>query len=251
MPSIRIAAAQSLSVPLDLAANLDVHCRFIQAAAEAAVDVLVFPELSLSGYELAQLGSCTLQPDDPLLAPIRQLARANAMTVVLGAPIPSDSPLPYIGAISCFPDGRCAVYRKQYLDPSEVAFATQGERGVSLHRVKGESFSLAICADTNHEQHARDAAATGASLYLAGVLVSQAGYPQDSANLQRYAASYGMTTLMANHAGPSGPYVSAGRSAIWSADGTLLVEAPGPGSYLLMATNGAHGGTGELMTIVA
>jgi hypothetical protein len=56
---------------------------------------------------------------------------------------------------------------------------------------------------------------------------------------------------MANHAGPSGPYVSAGRSAIWSADGTLLVEAPGPGSYLLMATNGAHGGTGELMTIVA
>lgn len=248
---MRIAAAQSLSVPGDLAANLEIHCRFIQAAAEAGVDVLVFPELSLSGYELTQLGSYSVQPDDGLLAPIRHLARAHSMTVVLGVPIASDSPRPYIGAISCFPDGRSAVYCKQYLDPSELAFATQGARGARLHRVKGESFSLAICADTTHEQHASDAASTGASLYLAGVLVSQAGYPQDSANLQRYAARYGMTTLMANHAGPSGPYVSAGRSAIWAADGALVVEAPGPGSYLVMATKDPHGWTGQLMAVEA
>jgi predicted amidohydrolase len=248
---MRIAAAQSPSIPGDLAANLEIHCRFIQAAAEAAVDILVFPELSLSGYELAQLSNCTVQPDDGLLAPIRHLARAHSMTVVLGAPIISDSPLPYIGAISCFPDGRVTVYCKQYLDASEVAFATQGDRGAKLHRVKGESFSLAICADTTHEQHARDAANAGASLYLAGVLVSQAGYPQDSANLQRYAARYCMTTLMANHAGPAGPYVSAGRSAIWSADGALVVEAPGPGSYLVMATKDPHGWTGQLMAVEA
>lgn len=251
MPSMRIAAAQCLSVPADLAANVDIHCSFIAAASAADVDLLVFPELSLSGYELPLLGSCTVQPEDAVLAPIRQLARARAMTVVLGAALPSTSARPYIGAITFFPDGRSSRYCKQYLDPSEAPFATPGERGAKRHDLAEESFTLAICADTTHEQHAQRAAATGASLYLAGVLVSPKGYPLDSANLSRYAARYAMTTLMANHGGPSGPYLSAGRSAIWAPGGKLVVEAPGPGSYLLIATKESARWTGELRAVAA
>jgi predicted amidohydrolase len=249
MPSIRIAAAQSLSVPGDLGANADIHCRFIAEARAAGVDLLVFPELSLSGYELPLLGSCTVQPGDEVLAPIRQLARASAMTVVLGAALPSNSPLPYIGAITFFPDGRTSLYCKQYLDVSEVPFATPGEHSAKRHDLVDESFTLAICADITHEQHAQSAAATGASLYLTGVLLSQKSYPLDSANLSRYAASYTMTTLMANHGGPSGHYLSAGRSAIWAPDGKLVVEAPGPGSYLVIAAKQPTGWTGELRSV--
>lgn len=246
---MRIAAAQSLSVATDLAANVDIHCRFIAAAQAAEVDILVFPELSLSGYELSALGNCIVHPQDALLAPIRQLLEGSSMTVVLGAPLPSGSPLPYIGAISLFPDGRSNLYYKQHLDPSEMAFASEGARAAERHELAGESFVLAVCADTNHPQHAQRAAATGASLYLAGVLVSQKGYPQDAANLRRYAADYGMTTLLANHAGPAGPYISAGRSAIWGPDGQLVVEAPGLGSYLVIGQKDARGWQGELVSI--
>ncbi|WP_324732186.1 carbon-nitrogen hydrolase family protein [Pseudomonas paeninsulae] len=249
MPSMRIAAAQSLSVPGDLAANVAIHCSFIAAASAAGVDLLVFPELSLSGYELPLLGSRTVQPEDEVLAPIRQLVRARAMTVVLGAALPSTTARPYIGAITFFPDGRTSRYCKQYLDPSEAPFATQGERGAKRHNLAGESFTLAICADTTHAQHAQNAAATGASLYLAGVLVSQKGYPLDSANLSRYAASYAMTTLMANHGGTSGRYLAAGRSAIWAPGGKLVVEAPGPGSYLVIAAKESARWTGELRSL--
>ena len=52
---LRIAAAQSASVPLDIAANLLRHLDFIDAAAREQVELLVFPELSLSGYELPGL----------------------------------------------------------------------------------------------------------------------------------------------------------------------------------------------------
>lgn len=246
---MRIAAAQSLSVPGDLSANVDIHCRYIEAASAAGVDILVFPELSLSGYELPLLGSCTVQPESEVLTPIRQLVRARTMTVVLGAPLPSNSPRPYIGAITFFPDGRSSRYCKQYLDPSEEAFATQGARGAKRYRVADESFTLAICADTSHPQHAQSAAATGASLYLAGVLLSQAGYPLDAANLGHYATTYALTVLMANHGGPTGRYVSAGRSAIWAPNGKLVVAAPGPGSYLVIATKESAGWTGELRSV--
>lgn len=248
---MRIAAAQSLSVAADLAANVDIHCRFIAAAQAAKVDILVFPELSLSGYELPALGDCLVQAQDALLDPIRQLVCAGSMTVVLGAPLPSDSSLPYIGAITLFADGRTSLYYKQHLDLSEVAFAVEGERIAERHELAGQSFVLAICADTSHQQHAQRAAATGASLYLAGVLLSQKGYPVDAANFSRYAADYGMTTLLANHGGPSGPYISAGRSAIWAPDGTLVVEAPGTGSYLVIAQKDVSGWQGELVAVDA
>lgn len=51
-PPLRIAAAQSTSVAGDITANMLIHTRFINAAHQAGVALLVFPELSLCGYEL-------------------------------------------------------------------------------------------------------------------------------------------------------------------------------------------------------
>lgn len=52
MIAIVIAAAQSISRPGDIEANVREHLRFITAAHAARVQMLVFPELSLTGYEL-------------------------------------------------------------------------------------------------------------------------------------------------------------------------------------------------------
>ncbi|WP_371133287.1 hypothetical protein [Pseudomonas sp.] len=76
------------------------------AASAANVDILVFPELSLSGYELPALGQYTVQPQDELLEPIRQLVQAHAITVVLA----SAAPLPYIGAIALL----MTIYLRRY-----------------------------------------------------------------------------------------------------------------------------------------
>ena len=51
MSNFKIAAAQVASVRGDIARNIAAHAAAIEAAANHDVSVLVFPELSLTGYE--------------------------------------------------------------------------------------------------------------------------------------------------------------------------------------------------------
>lgn len=251
MSSIRIAAAQSASVAGDVAANVAIHCRFINAAAANGVDLLLFPELSLCGYELPLLGACTLKPGDAALLPIAELVARNQMTVIVGAPVASQSGRPHIGAITFLPDGTTSVYCKQYLHAGEEVFAAPGEIGALCHPLGVERYSLATCADTAHEQHASAASVSGASLYLASVLVSESGYAADAAKLQRYAERHRLAVLMANHSGPSGGYVTAGKSAFWSPGGERVVTAPGVGNCLVIVTGRGGDWQGEVVTVEA
>ncbi|MYM91096.1 carbon-nitrogen hydrolase family protein [Rugamonas sp. FT82W] len=230
-----IAAAQSPSIAGDIDANVRIHLRFIEAAHAEGVELLLFPELSLCGYELPLLRDCQLTPDDARLAPLRNAAMATGMRIIAGAPLAGGSDaLPYIAAISFLPDGTSTIYRKQYLHPGEELYARPGPIGPHCQELNGQRYAQAICADATHYQHAADAAVAGASIYLAGVLISEAGYANDAAKLQRYASDFGMGVLMANHAAPSGGYAAAGRSAWWQAGGLLKTEVPTPGNALLI-----------------
>ena len=57
------AAAQSISVAGDVQANLAHHQRFMQVAAELDVQLLVFPELSLTGYERGLAADLAVLPE--------------------------------------------------------------------------------------------------------------------------------------------------------------------------------------------
>jgi predicted amidohydrolase len=241
---MRIAAAQTPSLAGDLAANLQTHLRFIAAARAQGVQLLVFPELSLCGYELPLLRACAMTADDTRLAPLRATATDAGMTILVGAPLlDAGAALPCIGSITLRPDSSSATYRKQYLHSGEEVHAQPGPTGAHAHALHGQRYVEAICADTTHPEHARAAAEAGATLYAAGVLISTAGYATDAALLQRYARDHNMAVLMANHAAPSGGYASAGQSAIWAPGGTLIAQADGPGDYLVIAEekDGWHG----------
>lgn len=235
MSTLCIAAAQSISVPGDLAANVERHCLLVEKAASAGVQLLLFPELALSGYEPDWVATCTVEPDGNELAPLRALARKHQITLVLGAPLRSaDVQRPYIGAIVLFPDGSHLTYHKRFLHAGEERWASQGSVDAVSFTLAGERFALAICADTSHVEHAAAAAATGASFYLAGSLISQNGYAADSAILQGHAVRHGVHVLLANHGGPSGGYAAAGHSAFWSEKGKRIGATPGPGAGVLV-----------------
>jgi predicted amidohydrolase len=249
---LRIAAAQSRSIAADIAANVRNHCRFITAAHQAGVDLLVFPELSLCGYELPRLRDCLVQADDSRLGPLQDLVHQTGMTVVVGAPLLLCNSLkPAIAALIFSPDASTSVYGKQHLHPCEDHYATPCETGCQCHMLRDTTYALAICADTSHESHAAAATTTGASLYLAGVLVSEAGYAADAAQLAHHARQFNIGVLMANHGGPSGDYVSAGRSAFWAPGGHQVVAAPGTGDWLVIATRDAEQWQGELLAVAS
>lgn len=235
MTGLTLAAAQSISTPGDVPANILRHMAFMQLAAEQGVQLLVFPELSLTGYEPSLAADLAIAPDAAQLTPLCVMARELRLTVVVGMPIrivPDAGVM--IGALVLGADGSRAVYTKQYLHPGEEVAFVPGQGGVALE-FGGDRIALSVCADFTHASHPRAAAEAGANVYAASVLISEGGYAKDCAQLQNYAAEYRLLVLMANHGGPSGGWDCAGRSAIWSADGRLLAAVPGVGEALLVA----------------
>jgi len=249
MSMFTVAASQSLSIAGDLAANLARHLRFMAVAAEQGVELLVFPELSLTGYEGQMAADLAIDPQDAVLQPLRDCARELGLTAVVGMPIRDrDSSKVLIGALTLGRDGSFEVYSKQHLHSGEELFYAPGAGGSSLS-IGGDTVALAVCADFSHASHAAAAANLGADLYAAGVLIGEKGYGVDSALLQGYAQNHSMAVLMANHAGLTGGWQSAGRSAFWSESGTLVVAARGPGEVLVIARRDAGAWQGRVVPV--
>lgn len=235
MTALTLAAAQTVSIPGDVAANIQRHLALMRAAAEQGVQCLVFPELSLTGYEPFLAADLAIDPQDAVLAPLRELARELRLTAVVGMPVRLASQTGVlIGALALGADGSVGVYNKQHLHPGEELAFAAGQGGEVL-AFGDDRIALAVCADFSQASHPCQAAAAGATVYAASVLISEGGYAADSALLEGYAAEHGLLVLMANHGGPSGGWACAGRSAIWTADGNLLVAAPGIGEALVIA----------------
>lgn len=233
--SLCLAAAQSVSIPGDVAANVAQHVRLSAAAAAAGANLVLFPELSLSGYEPERVAACALSPDDAVLQPLQAAANASGLTVVVGAPLVSGQAKPFIGAVVFAPQRRPSTYCKRYLHPGEERFAVAGTADSFVFDLGADRIGLAICADTANPRHPRDAVAAGANLYLAGVLWSRKGYAHDAAQIAGYAAD-GIGVLLANHGGPSGGYETGGQSAFWAPDGRQIVVAPAAGEALVLAS---------------
>lgn len=234
MTSLIIAAAQSTSVPGDIPRNVTHHLQFAEAAAERSVGLLVFPELSLTGYELAIARPNAIVPDDLRLAPLRHFATRAEMTIVVGAPVLNENSELFIAALAFDPDGSVSTYKKVHVPESERGVFKPGPGG-SVLRVGNATVALAICADASHPQHAANAAASGAGVYAAGVMIDGEGYARKVPLLKNYAVEHRMAVLMANYSGVTGGEVSAGRSAIWSKDGQLLAESTGTEESLVIA----------------
>jgi predicted amidohydrolase len=109
-----IAAAQTIPLRGQIAENLAEHLRLITLAAAHDVQLLVFPELSLTGYELDLASELAFSEHDSRLDPLRELALARTMTLIVGAPVRLAERL-RIGAFIVSADGSLELYTKQRL----------------------------------------------------------------------------------------------------------------------------------------
>jgi predicted amidohydrolase len=239
-----LAAAQCAIRAGDMSANLTLHMDFMHHAREQGVRLLLFPELSLTGYEPTLAEVLAQDIDSPLLSPLRHLARAASMTTVVGLPLrlPNhDKPL--IAAVTLHQDGSTGVYTKQHLHPGEEQFFSAGNGG-DLLRIADLPIALSVCADFSHPEHSAHAAKQGAQLYAASVLIGEAGYSHDWSLLQNCSKRHGIAVLMANHGGPTGGWAAAGQSAFWDEQGQRVASTDGVGNRLLIVSKQPHGGQG-------
>ena len=74
--TVRIALAQCAPALGAVKRNVEMHRAWIARAREAGAGLIVFPELSLTGYYLKDLAAdVACAPDDPQLAPIAEASR--------------------------------------------------------------------------------------------------------------------------------------------------------------------------------
>lgn len=239
-----LAAAQCAVRAGDIEANLALHQKFMRRAQGLGVGLLVFPELSLTGYEPTLADALAQDAHCALLAPLRALARQASMTTVVGLPLRSpDHEKPLIAAFMLHADGSLGIYTKQHLHPGEDQYFSAGNGG-DLLQLYEVPIALSVCADFSQPQHAQRAAARGAQLYAASVLIGETGYPHDSALLQSYAERHAMAVLMANHGGPTGGWAAAGRSTFWDERGRCVASTHGTGNRLLVVSRQSEGWAG-------
>jgi predicted amidohydrolase len=192
---------------------------------------VLFPELSLTGYDRSLTIDDALTASDPRWQRLQAVADTHNIVVVAGTPIASPAGL-HIGTVSFVPGTGVTTYLKQYLHEGEEAAFVPGQGGARLV-ISDQVVGLAICADMTHPEHARAAAESGSTIYAAACFITEEGYATDAALLQRYARDHRMLVLMANYGAPLGGWSSAGRSAIWSDNGTLLACGPAAGEALV------------------
>ncbi|HNW52159.1 MAG TPA: carbon-nitrogen hydrolase family protein [Prolixibacteraceae bacterium] len=229
-----LASAQTNPGQKDVFTNLKDHYHWIQVAADNGANLIVFPEMSITGYVREQASELAFSPSDSRLEVLQQMAVDRQLTVVAGAPL-RIGPFLLIGSVVFSPDGSVSHYAKQNLHPGEDEFFHSSMLFNPTIEIEDEKIALAICADIDHPNHVHNAFLKNSTLYMPSIFFSPNGIPEAHQILGDYASSYSMNILMSNFCGKSWGMDAGGKSAFWSGDGTLIssLDSENPGLLLV------------------
>jgi predicted amidohydrolase len=232
---LTVAAVQPRCRPKDVRANALEHAAAIR---RSEARVVVFPELSLTGYEL---DADAVSPDDEALQPIVAACTETGAVAFVGAPVNGEGGAVHIGTLEVSADGAEVAYRKTYLGADEAKRFSPGG-GAVARDVDGWRIGIGICKDTGVEQHVADTGALHIDLYVAGLvhLPEELGMQEERA--QRLALACDAAVAFASFAGSTGGGYdrTAGVSSIWSPAGEAIARAgSAPGGIARARLRGA------------
>jgi predicted amidohydrolase len=227
----------------DVEANVALHRDWIRRARESRADLLVFPELSLTGYALRDLAADATVPVRG--GPLEALAKeAGPMATVVGAVVAARTGPPSNAGV-LLEGGRVAfLHRKVYLPDhgmfEEGRYFSPGDR-FRVHRSKalGLRVGLLVCRDLWHLSSGVALAYRGMDLLVAmsaspGRDISE-GRPVEGAfgSLrilqvlnEAYARTLGVFVVHANRVGTEEGVTFAGGSEVRDPTGRLVAAGP-------------------------
>ena len=245
--TLRLALAQYDFPVGALARNTDTILGLIERAKTAGADIILFPELALSGYppEDLLLRPSFLADCEAALAGIA--AKVRGITVVLPSPRAIGSVV--FNSANVLRDGRIeAVYHKQEL-PNYAVFDERRyfapDRDACTFTVNGVSVGVIICEDVWFAEPIAQCTAAGARL----VLVPNASpfehgkTAQRDALLDQRVRETGTAIAYLNAVGGQDEVVFDGSSVLADADGRIHANAECFADHLLLADFDAAAGT--------
>src|SRR5690606_8746415 len=231
MSGIKIGLAQINTTVGDLSGNLNRLLSAAERAYDQGVDVLVTPELALTGYPAEDL---YLRPDflqrqaEAFEQLCSQLARFKGLHVVLGHARRIDKQLYNVASVIV--DGRVtACYCKRELPDygvfDERRYFASGEEPV-VFEVKGVRLAINICEDAWYASGPRMAAEHGAQVLL---VLNGSPYSTEKQSLRDEVISRhckGMTVVYVNQIGGQDEVVFDGGSFVLDPHGRTVLRLP-------------------------
>lgn len=219
---MKIAVAQLRSIKGDISANIAQHKSLIGCAISHNAKAIFFPELSLTGYEPELAQELATNLDDKKFNDFQELSDKNDITIGLGMPTKTDLGIA-ISMLIFQPWAIRKIYSKQQLHVDEIPYFVNGEQQVIL-TINGVKVAPAICYESLQISHSSLAKDLGAEVYVASVAKPQNGIDKAMIHYPAIAKKFMMPVLMANCIGYCDNFESAGKSAIWTKQGTLAAQ---------------------------
>lgn len=240
---LRIAAWQCASRPGDVAGNLARLDAATARAAAAGADVLVTPEMFVTGYDIgAERTRALAEPaDGPIRAAVAALTERHGVAIAYGYPelLPDGR---IANAAQLVDGGRVAgAYRKTHLfgELDASRFAPGSE--LPVFALRGHRVGMLICYDVEFPEAVRALALAGAEAVLAPT-ANMVPYQLVSTVVVRSRAyENGVAVAYANYCGAEGAQTYAGLSTICGPDGSVLALAAAHGEQLLVADAAGEG----------
>jgi predicted amidohydrolase len=236
MSRVRIALAQMNPALGNKAANLAAAEGTISVAAARGAEIVLFPELFLTGYFTRGQTRALAEPaGGASIAALAQCARTHHVAVVMGFPEldpPRDAVYDSVGLIAA--DGRVmGCYRKTHLYGEEGRYFAPGDR----YDVVGFGACLAgpmICFDVEFPEVARILALHGAQVLLVSSANMTPFQPHQEIYLRARAVENHAFVALVNRVGMEERVEFFGGSGVSDPMGRLLCQARNTEELLLV-----------------
>ena len=215
---MKICVAQTRPIKGEIQKNIDNHKRLIDLAILHGASTIIFPELSLTGYEPGLSKDLATDPKDGRLGDFQKISDAKNIIIGVGIPGKNDTGI-CITMVLFHPHKARQTYSKKYLHPDEEEFFISGQNTTGL--IDDTNMALAICYELSVPGHAEDAFKNGAQIYIASVAKTVSGVENAIKRLSGIAMKYSMTVLMSNCVGECDGSACGGKTSIWNNKGVL------------------------------
>jgi len=217
---MKICAAQTRPVKGDIESNIENHKRLVDLAVAQGADMIVFPELSITGYEPALAKELATHKDDERLNIFQTISDTEKIIITMGMPIRSENGI-FIGMIIFQPNVIRQLYCKQHLHADEIPYFIPGNKQVYLEEGKNK-LAFSICYELSVPEHAANVNKNGANIYISSVAKTEDGVSKAIQTLSTTAKQYSMMVIMSNCIGHCDNFDCGGKSSAWNNEGELI-----------------------------
>lgn len=235
---MRLAILQMQAKAGDVDANLARIERSAEDAASQGADLLVAPELAVTGYGAGEaMAALAEPPNGPAARRLAALSARLGIALIIGF-AERDGDTVWNSALYVDGNRPPVTYRKAHLyGPYERGLFTPAPPAATVFEHRGVKTGMLICYDVEFPETVRRLAQAGAALVIVPTALPVSDHSELIARKMIPVRAFENQVFVAyaNHCGGDGLFSFAGLSVIAAPDGSLLAEAGEQGEALLIA----------------